>query len=252
MKIKKIEVVGVSKTFNLIESSRMFLHFLVHSFKPPVKKIEVLKKINFDIYDNEIVGIIGRNGSGKSTLLKIIAELYSKDSGIIKVNGKSLYINGFSQATNPELTVKENIFLNATIFGLTDKQIKSRLQEIIDFSGLKDFLEVKVQKLSSGMIARLNFSIAFHCIKHRKPEILLLDEVFSSGGDLEFQKKSIEKMEELIKEGATVLLVSHSEELIKKYCKRVIWLEKGKIKMDSNPQKVFPEYKKCIFNKKKL
>jgi len=133
--------------------------------------------------------------------------------------------------------------------GLSQKDIGSKVDEIIDFAGLRDFMDMKVYKFSSGMVARLNFSIGIHCLKHHNPDILLLDEVFGAGGDIDFQTKAAEKMEEFIKGGATVILVSHGLELVKRYCSRVIFLNKGEVIDTGDPEKIIESY--TVFSKTK-
>jgi len=203
--------------------------------------ISALKNINFKAKAGENIGIIGNNGSGKSTLLRLISEVYTPDEGNIKTDGKLVYLTGFGQGLMSKLTMRENIFLIGSIMGLSQKDIKKKFDEIVDFSGLRDFLDVKVYKFSSGMTMRLNFSIGLNCLKHQNPDILLLDEIFYAG-DTNFKEKVKEKMEELIRGGATILFVSHDLGLIKKYCDKVIWLDKGRIMLEGNPLEVIENY----------
>ena len=208
------------------------------SGKSEKKDIEVFENISFDVYAGEVLGIIGKNGCGKSTLLRLIAGVYESDSGEIKTNGRVVYLTGMSQGSSPKLTMRENIYLMGSVMGLSQGDIKKRFNEIVEFSGLRDFVDMKVYQFSTGMLSRLNFSIIIHCVKHQNPDILLLDEVLSAGGDIEFQEKATEKMEELIKGGATVILVSHSLDIINKYCDRAILLDKGKVVSSGIPTDV--------------
>ncbi|KKP89315.1 hypothetical protein A2456_01950 [Candidatus Nomurabacteria bacterium RIFOXYC2_FULL_36_19] len=243
---KRIIVENVSKTFKVDfkknESTLFqFIDFLFRKINK--REIEVLKNISFEVFPGEILGIIGKNGSGKSTLLRLIAGVYQADAGEIKTNGKVVYLTGVNQGSSPKLTMRENIFLMGSVMGLSQKDIKERFDEIVEFSGLRDFIDMRVYQFSSGMISRLNFSIVIHCVKHHNPDILLLDEVFSAGGDKDFNKKATEKMEELINSGTSVILVSHDLILIEKYCNRVIYLGKGDILKIGKPEEVISFYK---------
>lgn len=243
-KIERIRVENVFKSFDLnFKKNEGALFRLVSLIKrSPKNKIDVLKNISFKADAGEIVGIIGLNGSGKSTLLRVIAGVYTKDLGSIETVGKMVYLSGFGQALRPKLTMKENIFLIGSVMGLSQLDIRNKINDIIDFSGLRDFVGIKVYQFSSGMVARLNFSIGINCLKHHNPDILLLDEIFGSGGDIDFQIKAAKKMEEFITGGATVILVSHGLDLIEKYCHKVILLEKGSIMKMGNPKEIVSEY----------
>ncbi|MDD4804174.1 MAG: ABC transporter ATP-binding protein [Candidatus Pacebacteria bacterium] len=242
---KRIEVKNVSKKFSADFRKREGALFNVInslSGRSLKKEIEILKDISFDLYSGEILGVIGKNGSGKSTLLRLIAGVYEADSGKIETNGKILYLTGFGQGSAPKLTMRENIYLMGSVMGLGQRDIKKRFNEIIEFSGLKDFVDMKVYQFSTGMISRLNFSVIIHCLKHQNPEILLLDEVLSAGGDFEFQEKATNKMEELIKGGASVILVSHDLNTIKKYCNKTLFLDNGKIVETGDSESVIKTY----------
>ena len=145
-----------------------------------------------------------------------------------KTNGTFVYLTSLGLGLERKLTMRENIYLAGSIMGLEQKEIKQKFNQIVDFSGLSDFVDFKVYQFSTGMVSRLNFSITFFCIKHKNPEILLIDEVFGSGGDADFEEKASKKMEELIKGGATVVIASHDLQIIEKYCNKVLWLENGK------------------------
>jgi ABC-type polysaccharide/polyol phosphate transport system ATPase subunit len=243
-----LEAKNINKSFNIETKAESLLSKVLKIVisRPSTKKIEVLKEINLKISKNEIIGILGKNGSGKSTLLKILANIYKPDTGIIKTNANATYLAGWGQGLQQRLAVRENIALIGSINGLSQKEIKKKFKDIIDFAGLTNFEDAKVEHLSSGMITRLTFSIGIHCLEHKKPELLFLDEVFSSGGDLEFQEKALKRMAELIKSGVTVLLVTHNLDLIKEYCNKAIWIDKGQIKREGNSEEVIKEYRKSL------
>jgi ABC-type polysaccharide/polyol phosphate transport system ATPase subunit len=244
-KLKRVIVDSVSKKFDIgfrKDDGALSKAVSLISHRKTKKEIQVLNSISFEVSAGENIGIIGRNGSGKSTLLRIIAGIYQADSGSVKTTGKMVYLNGLAQGLKDKLTMRENIFLVGSIMGLSQADIKRRFKEIVDFSELEQFLDTKIYQFSSGMVTRLSFSITIHCLKHHNPDILLLDEVFGSGGDIDFQNKAVAKMEELIKGGATVLLVSHSLDIINKYCDKVIWLDKGGIALSGLPADVTKAY----------
>ncbi|MFT4303130.1 MAG: ABC transporter ATP-binding protein [Candidatus Woesearchaeota archaeon] len=235
-----IEITNIKKTFNLTyQNNQSILARLlsVLSAKQQTKKIEVIKKISFNVKKGEIVGLIGKNGSGKSTLLRLIAGIYPLDSGTININGKIISIIGLGQGMKERLTMKENIFLACSLFGISRKNIKKKLNSIINFAELKEYTNTKLFQFSSGMIQRLAFSIAIHS----DPDILLLDEVFEVG-DKEFRKKSSEKLKELVKQGKSIILVSHEIWMIEKHCNRVIWLKDGKIYQEGETKEILKNY----------
>lgn len=243
--MKKLIVSKISKEFTLGNEEPLALNKVINFIKGKKnKKIKVLNEVSLELNTGEILGIIGKNGSGKSTLLRIIANIYEQDSGKITSNGKIFYLSGFDAGLIPRLTMKENIFLVASILGLNKKEIKNKFKKIVEFSELKEFVNTQVNKFSSGMISRLNFSITIHCIEEKKPEILLLDEVLNTAGDIDFQKKAKEKIDSLLFSGASIIMVSHNLEQLEKYCKRIICIDKGKIIKEGNPKEVIETYKK--------
>lgn len=244
-KIARIKAENISKKFRIGSRNNPALAKIVRLMsKGGEREIQVLKDISLSVNAGEVLGIIGRNGSGKSTLLRIIAGIYTPDEGKVENNGKVFYLSGFDSGLMPRLTMRENIFLVCSILGLSQKDIEKRFNEIVEFAGLKEFVDTEVDKFSSGMTSRLNFSITIHCIQHHSPDILLLDEVIGAGGDIDFNEKAGKKMEELIKSGAAVILVSHNLGAIEKYCNRVLLLEKGKIKREGAPIEIIKEYAK--------
>ena len=202
------------------------------------KTIWALEDISFKVKKGEIVGLIGKNGSGKSTLFRCISRIYNKNKGILKTRGRVIPIIGLNVGLQSRLTMKDNIFLCCSLFGLSGKTIKERFEEIVKFSELEEFINTKIYQFSEGMKQRLAFSIAINC----EPDILLLDEVFEVG-DENFKKKSAEKIKELVKNGVSVLLVSHELWMIEKYCDRVLWLDKGKIRKEGKVKDVVKRYK---------
>ena len=199
--------------------------------------IWALKNINVQIKEKEIIGIIGSNGSGKSTLLKILSKITTPTSGEAFIKGKVGSLLEVGTGFHDELTGRENIYLNGTILGMNKKQINNNIDNIINFSGVKEFIDTPVKRYSSGMRVRLAFSVAAYL----EPEILIIDEVLAVG-DASFQKKCLGKMDDVAKSGRTVLFVSHNMEAIMSLCTRVIWIDKGEIIRDGDPTSVVNEY----------
>ncbi len=243
-----IELKNISMKFNLgieKDSSLKLLFIKLLSLKKS-KKIKVknnndfwaLKNVSLKISKGDVIGIIGPNGAGKSTLLKIIAGVYKPTKGIIKVNGNISPMIELGAGFDGELTARENIYLNGAILGYSSSFIDEKFDEIVDFSELKDFLDVPIKNFSSGMVAKLAFSISTLV----DPEILIVDEILSVG-DLHFQQKSLNKMMSMIKnKSTTVIYVSHSMDSIKKICDKVVWLEHGSVKKFGNTNEVCKEY----------
>lgn len=194
------------------------------------KYVWALKDINFSVEQGDVVGIIGKNGAGKSTLLKILSRVTSPTIGEVRVRGRIASLLEVGTGFNPEMTGRENIFLNGAIMGMTKAEISRKLDEIIDFSGCERYIDTPVKRYSSGMKVRLGFAVAAYL----EPEILVVDEVLAVG-DAEFQKKAIGKMQDVSKgEGRTVLFVSHNMAAVKKLCKSGILLENGEVKYSGN------------------
>jgi lipopolysaccharide transport system ATP-binding protein len=200
--------------------------------------IYALRDINFTVKEGEAVGIIGRNGAGKSTLLKILSQVTQPTSGRIRVKGRIASLLEVGTGFHPELTGKENIFLNGAILGMRKKEIASKLDEIIAFSGVARYIDTPVKRYSSGMYVRLAFAVAAHL----ESEILIVDEVLAVG-DAEFQKKCLGKMGEVSKgQGRTVLFVSHNMQAIKTLCNRAIYMQQGQIKSDGPAPLIVDQY----------
>lgn len=200
---------------------------------------EVLKNINLEIKKGETVALIGVNGSGKSTLLKLMTKIIYPTSGNIITNGKLTSLLELGAGFHPDFTGRENIYFNASIFGLTAAEIDKRVQDIIDFSELGEFIEAPVRTYSSGMYMRLAFAVAINV----DADILLIDEILAVG-DQHFQEKCFAKLEELKKSDKTIVIVSHSLGSVKKLCDRSVWLYNGEVKMDGKTNEVIEEYLK--------
>lgn len=197
-----------------------------------------LSNVNFTVKKGEIIGIIGKNGSGKSTLLKLMSQITPPTTGEIKINGRVGSLLEVGTGFHPELTGRENIFLNGAILGMTRKEVTSKFEEIVEFSGIKKFLDTPVKYYSSGMYVRLAFSVA----AHMESDILLVDEVLAVG-DAEFQKKCLGKMKDMTtNSGRTIILVSHNMVAIEQMCSQVILLEKGTVNMIGPTREVVNKY----------
>lgn len=241
-----IDINNVTMRFNLgIEKGFSFKQFFVDLFNPKKRKKKkkeefyALTDVDFNVKKGEVIGLIGSNGAGKSTLLKVVAGVMKPTKGRVTVNGNVCPMIELGAGFDFDLTARENIFLNGAILGYSKSFIESKFDEIVSFSELEDFLEVPVKNFSSGMVARLAFSIATIV----DPEVLIVDEILSVG-DLAFQQKSEEKMRSMIGGGTTVLYVSHSVDSIKSLCDRVVWLEHGKITKIGNTKEICDEYYK--------
>jgi ABC-type polysaccharide/polyol phosphate transport system ATPase subunit len=247
--MERIFLDKISKEFTVDAKNKRALEGISSFFNRQIKrqdktKIQVLKNISFSAQAGEKIGIIGKNRSGKSTLLRTIAGIYTADSGQIKTNGKIVYLDGLAPGLKNRLTMRENIYLIGSLWGFSQKDIKSKLNTIIEFSELGEFINTKIFQFSAGMVARFSFSATIHFVEHSNPDIMLLDEVFSAGADKDFQIKAIQKMENLIKGGTTALLINHDLGLIKNYCHRAIWIDNGQIVKDGLPQEICDAYAK--------
>ena len=231
-------VKDVYKNFNVyLDKANTIKEKLLFLSRNRKEKREVLKGINLNIKKGEAVALIGTNGSGKSTLLKLMTKILYPNSGIIEVNGKLTSLLELGAGFHPDFSGRENIYFNASIFGLTKKEIDERLEEIIKFSELKNYIDNPIRTYSSGMFMRLAFAVAINV----NADILLVDEILSVG-DEHFQNKCIQKMLELKNQGKTMVFVTHSMESVKKLCNRAIWLYNGEIEMDGEAEKVIKKY----------
>ncbi len=237
-----IEVNDVDKSFkvyydkaNTLKERILFWNRNRHEVR------EVLSDITLTIHKGETVALVGINGSGKSTLLKLMTQIIYPNKGTIKTYGKLVSLLELGAGFHPDFSGRENIYFNASIFGLSKKEIDARLDDIIAFSELGEYIDNPVRTYSSGMYMRLAFSIAINV----DAEILLIDEILAVG-DQHFQERCYEKMMELKKEGKTMVFVTHSMSAVKKFCDRAVWLSNGRIRMDGNTEDVVNEYlKEC-------
>lgn len=227
----------------LTESGRRLFRVLLHPIREGGRKtttelFKALDDVSFEVNAGDRVGIIGRNGAGKSTLLKLLSRITEPDAGRITLRGRVASLLEVGTGFHPELTGRENIYLNGSILGMKQAEIRRKFDEIVDFSGVEKFLDTPVKRYSSGMYVRLAFAVAAHL----EPEILLVDEVLAVG-DMEFQKKCLGKMNDISKnEGRTILFVSHNMEALAMLCDRAILLDSGTLALDADCEKVILHY----------
>ena len=258
-----IEVKNIGKKYNISHMRGKYVALrdvLTNIMKSPLKFLAkktkamagigtkeefwALKNVNFTVEKGEVIGIIGHNGAGKSTLLKILSQITPPTEGEIILNGRVGSLLEVGTGFHPELTGRENIFLNGAILGMSQKEIADKFDQIVQFSGVEKFLDTPVKYYSSGMYVRLAFAVA----AHMEPDILIIDEVLAVG-DAEFQKKCLGKMDDITsKEGRTILFVSHNMTAIKQLCKRCILLEKGRVIVDGPTEDVVGKYEQKYFD----
>jgi ABC-type polysaccharide/polyol phosphate transport system, ATPase component len=258
-----IEVKNIGKKYNISHMRGKYVALrdvLTNIMKSPLKFLAkktkamagigtkeefwALKNVNFTVEKGEVIGIIGHNGAGKSTLLKILSQITPPTEGEIILNGRVGSLLEVGTGFHPELTGRENIFLNGAILGMSQKEIADKFDQIVEFSGVEKFLDTPVKYYSSGMYVRLAFAVA----AHMEPDILIIDEVLAVG-DAEFQKKCLGKMDDITsKEGRTILFVSHNMTAIKQLCKRCILLEKGRVIVDGPTEDVVGKYEQKYFD----
>ena len=235
-----IAVRGITKSFRIpLDGSSGIKQKIVNIFsrKKGHRDFTPLKDVSFEIQKGEFFGIVGRNGSGKSTLLKTIAGIYTPERGHVKVNGLLVPFIELGVGFNPELTGKENVYLNAALLGFSRNETDAMYEEIVDFAELHDFMEERLKNYSSGMQVRLAFSIAIRA----KGDILLLDEVLAVG-DNSFQQKCFDYFEKIKEEKRTIILVTHSMDAVKRFCSRALLLEGGEIKLIGSPVEIADQY----------
>lgn len=234
-----IEVKNVSKKFNVyFDKANSFKERILFIGRNKRKTSrEVLRDINIDIKKGEVVALIGVNGSGKSTLLKLITGIIYPNEGTIYTNGKLTSLLELGAGFHPDFSGRENIYFNASIFGLTKDEIDERIEDIIDFSEIREFIDNPVRTYSSGMYMRLAFSVAINV----DADILLIDEILSVG-DQHFQEKCYAKIEELKKQGVTIVFVTHSLGAVERFCTRAVWLHDGVVKLDGDAREVVKTY----------
>lgn len=231
---------NISKTFIITEDYQNTIkQRLFTIFNRPVSKtVEAIKMMNLQIKKGECFGVIGRNGSGKSTLVKVLAGVYPVDTGYVKINGSTMLMN-LGVGMSHELSARENVYVSGSVLGLKIKEIDKIFDSIIEFAELQEFVDTKIKYFSSGMLARLGFSIAVNA----GADVMFLDEIFAVG-DFKFQEKAIKIFEKSWIEGKTVVLISHSMDTIKKYCQRVAYIKHGELIHVGSPEETIEMYLK--------
>lgn len=229
---------NISKTFHITEDSHNTIKQRLFNLfnSPKAKKVQALKPVSLEIMKGECIGLLGRNGCGKSTLVKLLSGVYTTDTGYLKINGSTMLMNlgvGMSHA----LTARENIYVSASVLGLRIKEVDAIFDKIVEFAELQEFVDTKIKYFSSGMVARLGFSIAVNA----GADVMFLDEIFAVG-DMKFQEKAIKVFESSWIQGKTVVLVSHSMDVIKKYCGRSMFMKKGELNFIGDTNKAIELY----------
>lgn len=233
-----IQAKNISKTFHITEDSHNTVkHRLFNIFNPPrSKKVNAVKMMSFNVKKGECIGLLGRNGCGKSTLTKLMAGVYQTDTGYVKINGSTMLMN-LGVGMSHELTARENIYVSGSVLGMKIKEIDAIFDEIVDFAELREFIDTKIKYFSSGMVARLGFSIAVNA----GADIMFLDEIFAVG-DVKFQEKAIKVFESSWIKGKTVVLVSHSMDTIRNYCSRAGFMKNGEMVYFGDTEKAIELY----------
>ena len=233
-----IEVYGIKKFFKVYhDKGNSLKEKVLFKNRNAYEKREVLKGVSFEVKKGEAIGLVGKNGCGKSTTLKLLTRIIYPDEGSIEINGRVSSLIELGAGFHPDMTGRENIYTNAAIFGLTHKEISQRLDDIIRFSELEEFIDNPVRTYSSGMYMRLAFSVAINV----NADVLLIDEILAVG-DVNFQQKCFDKLKEIKAKGTTIVIVSHSLNQIEQICERSIWIENGKIRDEGIPKYVHEKY----------
>jgi ABC-2 type transport system ATP-binding protein len=233
-----VSVRNVTKNFRLYHEKNQYLKTaLLRGRRARFDEFRALSDVSLDIPHGSTFGIIGSNGSGKSTLLKCLTGILTPDSGSVDVHGKVAALLELGSGFHPDLSGRENVYLNGAILGMSHRELEDKFDEIVDFAGLKQFIDTPVKNYSSGMTVRLGFAIAINV----NPEILIIDEVLAVGDD-EFQLKCYEKIDQFRRAGKTIIIVSHGLGDIQRICDEVAWIEKGVLKRVGDPAEIVPEY----------
>ncbi len=233
-----IEIRSLCKEFTLSSSgAASFKTMLLWWKRRHVERLEVLKSLDLDVAKGECVAVIGRNGAGKSTLLSLLARVYKPTSGSVQINGRLAPLLELGAGFHPDLSGRENVFFNGIILGLTRKEMRLRLDRIVEFAELERHIDAPVRTFSSGMLARLGFSVAVHV----DAEVLLVDEVLAVG-DFEFERKCYAKIDEFRQAGGTILFVSHQMDAVRRVADRCVWLQNGEIREIGAPDQVIVHY----------
>lgn len=235
-----ISLSQISKTFSVVHEKQVSLKAALLSLRrPKPQRVVVLKDLTIEIKKGETVAVIGRNGSGKSTLLGLIGRVYKPTSGSVTVQGRmfTMLDAGADAGFHPELTGRENIYFNASIMGLRTSEIASKIDRVIEFSELGEFIDAPVKTYSAGMMMRLGFAIAVET----DPDVLLIDEALAVG-DAAFQKKCYDRIDEFKSQGRTIVFVTHDLAAAKSVATRAIWIEQGEVRADSDPESAIAAY----------
>ncbi len=239
-----IEVRGVCKDFNTHRKANTFKDlFVYHDKKDKSKVRRVLNDINFSVRKGGVLGIIGRNGSGKSTTLKLLSRIIRPNEGTIEINGKVACLIELGAGFHPDMTGRENVYINASFFGINEKEVNARMDEIIKFSEIGEFIDERIRNYSSGMYLRLAFSIAINV----DADILLIDEILAVG-DIQFQKKCLDRLQEFKDGGGTIVLVTHSTEQAQMICDNVMWIDEGRIREYGDADEVCSHYRSYMLD----
>lgn len=239
-----IEVHDITKSFKVyLDKGDTIKEKVIFSNRRKYENRQVLRGISFDVKKGEAIGLIGHNGCGKSTTLKLLTKIMYPDSGTIEMKGRVSSLIELGAGFHPDMSGRENIYINASIFGLSRKEIDERLDDIIEFSELEEFIDNPVRTYSSGMYMRLAFSVAINV----DADILLVDEILSVG-DASFQAKCFNKLREIKAEGATIVIVSHSLNQVEEFCERSIWIDEGLIREEGKPREVHRDYMEFMSN----
>jgi len=219
------------------EADRKLSRRLFSLKKLKSKEFWALKNINFRIPEGEVLGVIGGNGAGKTTLLRVLSGVLEPDTGTLEVNGRVTALLGLGTGFNSELSGRDNLYLNAMYLGMSEKEMEERFDEVVEFSGIGDFIDTPIRYYSSGMKARLGFSLAVNV----EPDILIVDEVLATG-DSAFQEKARDKMQSLLQKAKALIICSHNITFIQEICNQVIWLNHGEIHMQGDTASVTEAY----------
>lgn len=238
-----VKLRGVSKRYVLHKHKQFLVHDVVKRIlgRRAGEEFWALRDVSLDVRHGETVALVGGNGAGKSTTLSVVAGTVSPTTGSVEVEGRIGALLELGAGFHPDLTGRENIYLNASLLGLGREEVEDKFRKIVTFSELFDFIDVPLRNYSSGMQVRLGFSVAIHI----NPDVLLMDEVFAVG-DAHFQQKCIHRVMQFREAGKTLLFVSHSAESVRRLCGRVVWLDHGHVRMDGPTNEVLPEYIKAM------
>ncbi len=241
-----VEVKGVYKDFNTHRKATSLKDLIVYHDRKESDKIHhVLKDINFKVKKGEALAIIGRNGSGKSTTLKLLAKIIRPNRGTIEINGKVACLIELGAGFHPDMTGRDNVYINASFFGINEKEVDRRMNQIIEFSEIGDFIDERIRNYSSGMYLRLAFSVASNV----DADVLLIDEILAVG-DIRFQEKCFNRLQEFKNGGGTIILVTHSIEQAERFCENTIWIEDGVIKEFGPSKEVCKKYEEAMLGEK--